>query len=75
MVFVVPSVQVHVVRVEEKVGKEEHNHFYGLLSTIHKVAVKDVGGLGRWKAILCTGLQDITVGLADDDTVNEKRRR
>lgn len=45
VVFMVPSVQVHVVRVEEKVGEEEHYHFDGLFPAIYKVTVKDVRGV------------------------------
>lgn len=61
VVFMVPSVQVHVVRVEEKVGEEEHNHFDGLLPTIYKITIKHIGGLCWRKAILGTGRNDITV--------------
>lgn len=61
VVFMVPSVQVHVVRVEEKVGEEEHNHFYGLFPTIYKITIKHIGGLCWRKAILGTGKNDITV--------------
>lgn len=52
MVLVVPSVQVHVVRVKQKVGKQEHHHFNGVFPTIYKIPVKNVRCLRRRKAIL-----------------------
>lgn len=52
MVLVVPSVQVHVVRVKQKVGKQQHDHFNGVFPAIYKVPVKHVRSLRRRKAIL-----------------------
>lgn len=52
VVLVVPSVQVHVVGVEQKVRKKQQDHFYGIFSAIYKVAVKHVRCLRRRKAIL-----------------------
>lgn len=57
VVFMVPSVQVHVVRVEKKIGEEKHDHFYGLFPTIDKVTIKHIGGLCRRKAILGTEIK------------------
>lgn len=48
----VPSVQVHVVGVKQKVGKQQYHHFNGIFPTIYKVPVKHVGRLCRRKAIL-----------------------
>lgn len=48
----VPSVQVHVVGVKQKVGKQQHDHFNGIFPTIYKVPVKHVRCLRRRKAIL-----------------------
>lgn len=53
----VPSVQVHVVRVEKKIGEEEHDHFDGLFPPIDKVTIKHIRGLGRRKAILGTEIK------------------
>lgn len=52
VVLVVPSVQVHVVGVKQKVGEQEHYHLYGLFSSINKVPIKHIRRLGRRKAIL-----------------------
>lgn len=52
VVFMVASVQVHVVRVKEKVGKQEYYHFNWHFPTIHKIAIKHVRCLRRGKPIL-----------------------
>lgn len=52
MVLVVPPVQVHVVGVKQKVGKQQHHHFNGVFPTIYKVPVEHVRRLRRRKAIL-----------------------
>lgn len=48
----VPSVQVHVVGVKQKVGKQEHHHFNGVFPTIYKIPIKHVRRLSRRKSIL-----------------------
>lgn len=52
MVFMVSSVQVHVVGVKQKVGEQEHDHFDRLFPTVHKVPIKHIRRLRRGKAIL-----------------------
>lgn len=52
MVLVVPSVQVHVVGVEEQVREQQQDNLDGLLPPIHKVPVEDVGRLGRRESVL-----------------------
>lgn len=52
VVFMVSSVQVHVVGVKQQVGEEEADHFDGLFPTVDKVPVEHVWGLRRGKAIL-----------------------
>lgn len=52
VVLMVPSVQVHVVGVKQKVGEQEHNHLNGLFPPINKVPIKHIWCLRRGKAIL-----------------------
>lgn len=52
MVLVVPSVQVHVVGVKQKVGEQEHDHLNGLFPSINKVSIKHIWCLRRGKTIL-----------------------
>lgn len=47
VVFMVPSVQVHVVGVKQKVGEQEHDHLDWLFPTIHKVTIKHIWSLRR----------------------------
>lgn len=48
----VPSVEVHVVGVKQKVGKKEHHHFNGVFPAIYKIPIKHVRCLRRRKSIL-----------------------
>lgn len=48
----VSPVQVHVVGVEQKVGKQEDDHFSRLFPSVHKVAIKHILCLSRRKAVL-----------------------
>lgn len=52
VVFMVSSVQVHVVGVKQQVGEQEDDHFDGLFPTVHKVPIKHIWRLRRGKAIL-----------------------
>lgn len=52
VVFMVSSVQVHVVGVKQQVGEQEHDHFDRLFPTVHKVPIKHIWGLRRRKSIL-----------------------
>ena len=57
VVFMVASVEVHVVRVQQEVCKEQKDHLHGLFPPIHKVPVKHIRGVCRGKAILKKGKQ------------------
>lgn len=52
VVLVVASVQGHVVRVEEQVGKQQDDDLHRLLPSVHKVSVEHVRRLCRGEAVL-----------------------
>lgn len=42
MVFMVPSVQMHIVGVNEQETKQDEQNLQRVLATIHKVPVEDI---------------------------------
>ena len=52
VVLVVPSVQVHVIGVDQQEPKQDEQDLQGVLAPIHIVSVEDIGFLGGRQTIL-----------------------
>ena len=52
MVFVVPSVEVHITRIHKQEGEEDEENLNGVLASVHKVSIENIWCPLGWHTIL-----------------------